>query len=94
MSTKRTDQKKVIAAVDKGDLKSLTELINEGININFRDRDERTLLMHAVVDNKIEIIKALIKMGADINLQDSAGWHSAFYSFRIFTRNSKILDRK
>lgn len=73
MSTKRTDQKKVIAAVDKGDLKSLTELINEGININFRDRDERTLLMHAVVDNKIEIIKALIKMGADINLQDSAG---------------------
>lgn len=36
--------------------------------------------MHAVVDNKIEIIKALIKMGADINLQDSAGWSALHFT--------------
>ena len=58
--------------VEFGD-KELAELaLQKGAKINLRDREGRTPLRMAVLENRAEMIELLIKNGADIKSEDSA----------------------
>ncbi|MGA5540622.1 ankyrin repeat domain-containing protein [Mycobacterium sp. NPDC051198] len=42
--------------------------------VDERDRAGRTALHYAAVDDKIDVLRGLIREGADINARDDAGW--------------------
>jgi ankyrin repeat protein len=75
----------LLAAIAKNDKGDLARLLNEGVDLNAKDRDGRTALMHAVIGDKNELIDLLIKNGADVNAQDNDGFsplHFAAQDFR------------
>jgi len=55
-------------------------------NINIKDRDGMTPLMVAVSEDKIEIVKLLLKKGANINLQSKIGYTALHFA----AQNNKV----
>jgi uncharacterized protein len=64
---------KILNCIISNDEAGLRTIFDSGIDINFRDGEERTPLMNAVIENKTHMVKDLINVGADINAQDSTG---------------------
>jgi hypothetical protein len=62
-------QRAAQAAV-RGDLDELHALVRRGFDVNFRDDEGRTMLMHA---SKPEVVAYLISQGADVNATDPRG---------------------
>lgn len=56
-----------------GDLPRLTELVVQGSNVNFTDKENRTALMYAAFNGHTEMIRFLLEKGADVNLNDVNG---------------------
>lgn len=54
-------------SIAKGDKESVEHLLNEGISANAKNDKERTALVHAAVNNRLEIVKLLLNKGADVN---------------------------
>ena len=55
-------------------------LIKAGADVNAKDNDGRTPLLHAVrwSDESTEIVTLLIEAGADVNAKDNDGWTPLF----------------
>jgi ankyrin repeat protein len=53
--------------------REITELIKARADINAKDKEEKTPLMHAIEAKNYEGVKILIKAGADINAKDEEG---------------------
>lgn len=60
---------KLIPAVKSNDLSQLTELINNGANVNQVDEYGATPIMWATFNNNIEMVKFLISRNADLELR-------------------------
>ncbi len=62
----------LISLIYLKDYSSIKVALNEGVDINMRDSDGRTVLMHAVLDSdaSAEMIRFLIQHGANIGLCD------------------------
>ncbi|WP_392530126.1 ankyrin repeat domain-containing protein [Nostoc sp. C117] len=73
-------------ALKKGDTSALTQLIQNGININIRLDDEQTSLMEAVRAGDINVVHILVEAGADVNAQDNSGfsalWKAAYWGLQ------------
>jgi len=71
----RNKEEQLFMACQKGYLYAVQKLLDEGININTKDRENKgkTPLIIAIEENKIEIVRELIKRGADINVTDYDG---------------------
>lgn len=63
----------VIQATLKGNLEEVEALLRDGVDVNCRDSDGRTPLMHAVIDGNLEIVDLLLTHNADASLQDRRG---------------------
>lgn len=63
---------------DTGELQKILEDRDGKININFFDKEGQTALHHSVQDGNLELVKLLVKFGADIKLANRDGW-SAFH---------------
>ncbi len=61
----------LILAIEFGDWKAFQALVSVQADINGRDRSDCywTLLMHAVHEESINMVKGLVEAGADVNLQ-------------------------
>ncbi|WP_249660606.1 ankyrin repeat domain-containing protein [Lysinibacillus fusiformis] len=57
-------------AVEKRNIESLKRVINEKVDINAQDSNNRTALMIATYNQDVEVAKLLIDAGADVNIQD------------------------
>jgi RNA polymerase sigma factor (sigma-70 family) len=60
-------------AASDGELATLEMLLLDGIDVNLRGRDGRTLLHYAAQNGRLEMIELLIKCGADVTLRDRTG---------------------
>ncbi|EKV56756.1 ankyrin repeat domain-containing protein [Brachyspira hampsonii] len=58
------------SAVNRGDIKSVKEYIEMGININLQDERKRTPLMIAAYKNDVKMVKLLVDNDANVNIQD------------------------
>lgn len=61
-AVKQDDEKKIIAAIDKG------------VDINTIGQGSQTPLMHAVLTGKLKAVKALLKLGADTTIGEKDGY--------------------
>lgn len=65
----------LIAAIDATDLEEVTRIIKAEPKLLFQtDKHRKTLLMHAVHQQRRKCVKALIKAGADVNAQTREGY--------------------
>ncbi len=62
-----------INAVKKGNLEKVKSLLEDGANINFEDENAFTPLITASHEGHQNLVEHLIKKGANINQQTSAG---------------------
>lgn len=68
-----TNARLFLAARD-GDLATLNELLDEGVDVNARLSDEWTALMIATLHNHPQVVAALLRRGAYSEAQNAAGW--------------------
>lgn len=78
-------QEVFLKAVRDGDATELQKILQrwEGVvNINFYDKEGQTALHWSCMDGNLELVKLLVKFGADIRLANRDGWsalHIAVY---------------
>lgn len=63
----------LMEAASKGEINTVKKLQSERININEKDKNGATALMHAIWSKKPEAAKYLIEAGADVNAKDNYG---------------------
>ncbi|WP_272687415.1 ankyrin repeat domain-containing protein [Providencia sp. PROV149] len=61
----------LVALAEKGDLPAVTQVIQQGADIEQRDLRLRTPLMAATHANQIEVAQFLIEQGANVNARDA-----------------------
>ncbi|MDR6550525.1 ankyrin repeat domain-containing protein [Paenibacillus qinlingensis] len=61
----------LIAAVERGDIEQVQQLLSNGVNLNEQDNRGRTAIMAATHANNPAIVKLLIDAGADIHIKDA-----------------------
>ncbi|MGF7036751.1 ankyrin repeat protein [Paenibacillus mucilaginosus] len=65
----------ICRAIANGDIKYVKSLLSRGISANYECLNSGHSLLNLAVENEqLEIVKFLIKSGADINLKSSGGW--------------------
>lgn len=72
-------------AVRNGDAPELLRILEERqekVNVNSYDKEGQTALHQSCLDGNLELVKMLVKFGADVRLTNRDGWnalHIAFY---------------
>jgi hypothetical protein len=77
-------------------IKFIKALIEEGANINARDKIRQATPLLTVLDRRghwhdIEVIKCLLENGADINARDRYGWTALHHAVRAFYCEENVL---
>ncbi|XP_035218696.1 notch-regulated ankyrin repeat-containing protein-like [Stegodyphus dumicola] len=78
-------QEDLLKAVRDGDAIELQKILQrwEGcVNINYYDKEGQTALHLSCMDGNLELVKLLVKFGADVRLANRDGWsalHIAAY---------------
>ncbi|XP_023225466.1 notch-regulated ankyrin repeat-containing protein-like [Centruroides vittatus] len=71
-------------ALRQGDTSELQRILQtkKGFNVNSYDHEGQTPLHHSCLDGNLELVKLLVKFGADVRLANRDGWsalHIAAY---------------
>lgn len=61
----------IVKAVENNDIEKVKSLLAEGINVETKGDQQRSLLLIATYNNNIEIAKVLLEAGANVNTQDA-----------------------
>ena len=64
----------LISASKEGDLTTLSRLLNDGADIETRNKSRRTALHAAAAHGQIETLDFLISNNADIEAEDKDSW--------------------
>ena len=67
------DDQKLMRAVQKGDLKMVQDLIQNGADLNQTNESGQTALMEASIVGFIQMAETLIKAGADLLIKNKSG---------------------
>ena len=86
------DEFSLMVAAFSGDINTLKEIIarNPYVNINFQTISGYTLLMFALQNKNVDVIKFLLEHGANPNLQNMYGETALFYAVRTVCMPDKI----
>jgi ankyrin repeat protein len=88
----------LFSAVSIYDLAKVTDLLNQGADINARDARGRTPLINGCADIKLSdpIVEMLIDRGADLNIQDLSGYSALMEAAECnkITAVKKMLAKK
>jgi len=75
-----------------GDIDRIKECLEEGVEVNCRNRHGSTPLILAAIAGQDEIVKFLLESRADVNAQDHHGWTALLFTCAYSkTSTSKIL---
>lgn len=69
---------RMIRCVKSGDMGCIKTAIRDGADVNYRDRNGETALMHATYKGHVEILKELIKARANVNIENRFGATAIF----------------
>ena len=73
------EQKELCVMAARGDLQSVEAFIDSGTDVNSADENQQTVLHHAAMHSRDEVINSLIDRGADVNATDLKGGFSALH---------------
>jgi uncharacterized protein len=73
VEAKNKPDEEILKAAKKGDSGKIHQWLSQGADVNARDKDQRTPLIHAVRGGKLEAVRTLLDAKADVNLQDEDG---------------------
>lgn len=87
---------KVFNIIFAGVNQQLVDLISTGADVNVQDKSGRTPLMHAAIDDRVEMMATLISNGAKVDIQDSVGWSALHYAVQESSYDSckLLMDNK
>lgn len=80
---------KLMYLVNEGDLDGITELVESGTDVNFRDIDHRTALHIAACQGYDDVVKLLLEKGAEVDLKDR--WGSTPLADAIHYKNHNVI---
>ena len=70
----------LIAAAISGNIAELKSQINAGTDINLKDNNGQTALMHAAYKGNVAIVQLLLENNADPNIEDKDNWTAFRYA--------------
>lgn len=62
-----SNDEQLFQAIFQGDLKTVRDLLEHGVNVNVTDNDEETALSHAIQKRHTDMVALLLASGADVN---------------------------
>ncbi|KAL3522587.1 hypothetical protein ACH5RR_015421 [Cinchona calisaya] len=80
---------RLMYAANEGDLEGVKELLESGVNVNFRDIDDRTALHVAACQGFSDVVKLLIDNKAEVDPKDR--WGSTPLSDAIHYKNHDVI---
>ncbi|KAL2938522.1 Integrin-linked protein kinase 1 [Bienertia sinuspersici] len=75
---------------NEGDLDGINELLDSGIDVNFKDIDSRTPLHIAACQGLTEVVELLLKRGAEVDPKDR--WGSTPLADAIYYKNQDVIQ--
>lgn len=72
--------RKLAETISAGDIAQLKVLLDQGADINARNKEGETLLMLAALEGRAEIVRFLIDRGADVKARDGFGATALLYA--------------
>jgi ankyrin repeat protein len=78
----------LLQACEKGDLKTVRELLDKGVNVNASDKDGRRPIIEASYWQHADIVRLLIDKGTDVNAKKVDG--TTALDFAISLRSKEI----
>ena len=73
------DEKEYLAAAGRGDLRTVRDLLGNGVGLETSDANEMTALHHASKHARDDVIRYLLKQGANANASDLTGGFSPLH---------------
>ena len=64
---------RILYLANEGDVEGIKELLDSGIDVNFRDIDDRTALHVAACHGSSDVAELLLKKGAEVDPKDRWG---------------------
>lgn len=69
-STKKIlNNQDILNLVEKNDIQGVSKALQNGADVNTRDKSKRSLLLIATINHQTDLAKLLVTHGADVNLQ-------------------------
>ncbi len=87
-------EKRYHQAALNGDFVTLRKCLKAGVDINCQDKEGNTVLMHAVVRKRDDIVDFLLLICADLNIQTNQGTTALMMAARTKNKNavSKLVQ--
>ncbi|GMI85949.1 BLUE LIGHT-DEPENDENT H+-ATPASE PHOSPHORYLATION [Hibiscus trionum] len=80
---------RLMYSANEGDLDGIRELLDAGIDVNFRDIDDRTALHVAACQGQTDVVSLLLQRGADVQSTDR--WGSTPLADAIYYKNHDLI---
>ena len=72
--------KNLLEGAKEGDFEKVLHALESGANVNAKDSNGETALMHASRKGRVDIVRHLLKNGADVNIPNNDGWTALMYA--------------
>ncbi len=81
----------LLAAVERGDLAGTQKALGQGAKVDVRNEKGRTPLIFAAQAGRLDLVKALVEKGADVNARTTTEIGSSVLSFAVGGKNLEAV---
>lgn len=82
---------KIISAMYSDDFEEITNLKENGFDFDEKDEEGRSIIFHAIIEQKEEFLKKLLNEGVKVNIKDEQGWTPLHYAVQEYSLESVRL---
>jgi ankyrin repeat protein len=87
------DSRDLLLAIRDGDHARVQKLLRAGAEVNTRDADGTTALMHSVIESDVAMIKLLLDSGAEVNAKNTQNSTALMYAAVNLEETQLLLAR-
>jgi ankyrin repeat protein len=87
------ESRDLLLAIRDGDHARVQKLLRAGADVNTRDFDGTTALMHSVIESDVTMMKLLLDSGAEVNAKNTLGSTALMYAAVNLEKARLLLDR-